>query len=109
MSPQRHLKTPLNRPNPFEALFEEIADTARAVLRQSAYAELREIACDFCGGTLTLRGRVPSYYLKQLAQEAVVDLPGVIEIDNHVQVDDTDRYASVNWQGSKTPLAAQGG
>ena len=56
----------LNRPNPFGSLFREIAETARTTLRRSAYSELRNLSCDFSGGVLTLTGRVPSYYLKQL-------------------------------------------
>jgi hypothetical protein len=76
----------LNRPNPFGSLFREIAETARATLRRSAYFELRDLSCDFSGGVLTLTGRVPSYHLKQLAQTAVAELPGVVEIDNHVVV-----------------------
>jgi hypothetical protein len=76
----------LNRPNPFDALFNEISQIARGVLRQSAYMELRELSCDFNGGVLTLRGRVPTYYLKQLAQEAVADVPGVITVQNGVEV-----------------------
>ena len=94
MSPRRQPKISLNRPNPFESLFQEIAEIARGVLRQSAYAELRDLSCDFSGGVLTLRGRVPTYYLKQLAQEAVADVPGVIEVDNHVEVDASGRYSA---------------
>jgi osmotically-inducible protein OsmY len=76
----------LNRPNPFGSLFREIAETARAALRRSAYVELREVRCDFSGGVLTLTGRVPSYHLKQLAQVAVAAVPGVVAVDNHVEV-----------------------
>jgi hypothetical protein len=88
MSPRRQPKALLNRPNPFDALFREITEVARAVLRQSAYSELRELSCDFSGGVLTIRGHVPTYYLKQLAQETVADVPGVVEIRNGVEVDE---------------------
>jgi hypothetical protein len=76
----------LNRPNPFGSLFREIAESARATLRRSAYFELRDLSCDFSGGVLTLTGWVPNYHLKQLAQTAVAAVPGVIKIDNHVEV-----------------------
>jgi len=76
----------LARPNPFAVLFEEIAEIARQVLRQSSYFELRDVACEFSGGILTLRGRVPSYHLKQLAQASVADVPGVVEVHNRVEV-----------------------
>jgi osmotically-inducible protein OsmY len=109
MSPQRKPTTMLNRPNPFETLFQEITEIARAALRQSAYAELRELSCDFDGGILTLRGRVPTYYLKQLAQEAVADVPGVVEVENHVEVDVVGGYSGINWgRGLEAAAAAQG-
>ena len=76
----------LGRPNPFAALFQEIAEIAQQLLRKSAYFELRNVSCEFSGGVLTLRGRVPSYHLKQLAQASVADVPGVIEIHNRVEV-----------------------
>jgi osmotically-inducible protein OsmY len=86
MSPYQQANATLPRSNPFAALFQEITDIAQAALRRSAYLELHNISCDFSGGVLTLCGRVPTYYLKQLAQASVADVPGVIEIHNHVEV-----------------------
>jgi hypothetical protein len=40
----------------------------------------------FCQGTIILSGRVPSFYLKQLLQEALRDIDGVEKIDNRVDV-----------------------
>jgi len=63
--------------------------TAEAVerrLSRSPYMELRYISCDVREGVLTLLGRVPSYYLKQLAQSIVGSLPGVQRIDNQLEV-----------------------
>lgn len=37
-------------------------------------------------GTIVLSGRLPSHYLKQLLQEAVRLVPGVVDIDNRVLV-----------------------
>jgi osmotically-inducible protein OsmY len=86
MSPHQQASATLTRPNPFALLFQEIAEVAQAALRHSAYFELRNVSCDFSGGILTLHGRVPTYYLKQRAQAAVADVPGVIEIHNRVEV-----------------------
>lgn len=36
--------------------------------------------------TIVVSGCLPSYYLKQLLQEAIRGVPGVVEIDNHVLV-----------------------
>jgi osmotically-inducible protein OsmY len=38
-------------------------------------------------GCVTLSGRLPSYYLKQVLQTIVGRVPGVQEIDNHVAVE----------------------
>jgi hypothetical protein len=76
----------LTRSNPFVALVQDIAEMAQAKLRRSSYFELRDVCCDFGGGILTLRGRVPSYHLKQLAQANVASVPGVVTVDNRVEV-----------------------
>jgi hypothetical protein len=46
----------------------------------------REIECGYCQGVLTLRGCVPSFYLKQVLQSILKDVPGVRRIDNRVDV-----------------------
>ena len=58
----------------------------RARLQQSAYHAIRSITCELHEGVVTLRGRVPSYHLKQMAQELVRSTPGVIEINNRIAV-----------------------
>lgn len=47
---------------------------------------LRHIHCDFEDGVATLRGRVPSYYLKQVAQSLVSTVDGVERVENEVEV-----------------------
>ena len=65
-------------------------ETLRAMvesyMRHSGYHELRGVSCDFHEGVLILRGRVPSYYLKQLAQSLVFHLEGVQELSNRLEV-----------------------
>ena len=41
---------------------------------------------ELVGGSIVLSGRVPSYYLKQLLQEAVMAIPEVTAVDNRVDV-----------------------
>lgn len=41
--------------------------------RESSYYALRELTCERAGGAVVVRGTVPTYYLKQLAQEAIKD------------------------------------
>jgi hypothetical protein len=86
MSGDQETQAVLSRPSPLAVLFEEIAEIAQAALRRSAYFELHDVTCDFSGGVLTLRGRVPTYYLKQVAQASVGDVPGVVEVCNLVEV-----------------------
>lgn len=63
-----------------------IEDEALDRLSSSAYSALRTLECTYHAGTLTLSGRVGSYYCKQLAQVLLRDLPGVERIDNRVDV-----------------------
>ena len=44
---------------------------AQSRLRKSGYHELQLVSCEFHEGVLTLRGRVSSYHLKQVAQELI--------------------------------------
>ncbi len=46
----------------------------------------RDVSCEFRHGVLLLRGRLPSYYQKQLAQEAVKELEGVLQVINNIKV-----------------------
>ena len=41
---------------------------------------------ELVGETIVMTGRLPSYYLKQLLQEAIMVMPGVVNIDNQVDV-----------------------
>src|SRR5437867_4481465 len=72
------------RARPF--LAESIAERAENRLRANAYLALKNISCDFQDGVLTLRGCLPSYYLKQVAQEVVATTDGVKRIENQIEV-----------------------
>jgi hypothetical protein len=63
-----------------------IADLARQRLGGTSYQFLRFVDCCFQNGVLTLRGRVPSFYLKQMAQSLLANIEGVDRIDNRVDV-----------------------
>jgi hypothetical protein len=56
-------------------------------LRSTRYAPLKHVSCDYQGGVLVLRGCLPSYYLKQIAQEVVAhQVHGVDRLENQIQV-----------------------
>ena len=55
-------------------------------LHFTQHAALRCVTYDIDGDTVVLFGRVPSYYLKQLAQVKVTCVPGVGRVDNRIEV-----------------------
>ena len=60
---------------------------AERALHNGPYPALKKLSCDYQGGVLVLRGCLPSYYLKQIAQEVVAHhLPGAGRLDNQIQV-----------------------
>jgi osmotically-inducible protein OsmY len=63
-----------------------LKELAEGCLRRNPYLALKHVSCDYRGGVLVLRGYLPSYYLKQVAQEAVASLEGVVAVDNQIQV-----------------------
>jgi hypothetical protein len=63
-----------------------LKDLAEGILRRNPYLALKNITCDDREGVLVLWGCLPSYYLKQVAQEAVARLDGVERVDNQIQV-----------------------
>ena len=63
-----------------------VEEAARTQLAEVGYRRLNNIACCFHEGTLTLHGEVPSYYHKQIAQEAIRKLNSVETIVNKIEV-----------------------
>jgi osmotically-inducible protein OsmY len=63
----------------------------RRALERSPYRSIRDVSCEFSEGLLFLRGRLGSYYHKQLAQEAVADVEGVLQVVNKIEVVQTRR------------------
>lgn len=55
-------------------------------LKDSSYAPLRCLDCDVQDGIVELTGRVPSFFLKQMAQVLVLRLRDVKAVRNHVLV-----------------------
>lgn len=65
---------------------EEVVREAQVCLEQSAYALLRQVLVEFERGVLVLRGTLPTFYHKQLAQEAVRRVDGVTSVINRIEV-----------------------
>jgi len=57
-----------------------------ARLAACPYHVLRTVLCEFQHGVLTLRGELPTFFHKQMAQEAVGGLAEVRQVVNQIEV-----------------------
>jgi osmotically-inducible protein OsmY len=62
-------------------------------LRRDQCLGHRDITCVFYDGVLILRGSLPTFYLKQLAQTLAAQVEGVHQIDNRIEVSSLPRIA----------------
>lgn len=65
----------------------QIRQRATEALRERGYACLEEIECHATEGTILLTGTVPSFYMKQVAQQSVLNLPAVEDVVNRLEVE----------------------
>lgn len=65
---------------------DSVEKAAKTRLARTGYPLLNTIECLFQDGTMELRGRVPSYYHKQLAQEAMRKVHDVKQLINNIEV-----------------------
>ena len=63
-----------------------VLEVARVSLHKSLSTSAGAVKCRFDGGILKLTGHLPSWYQKQLAQEAVKQLAGVGRVLNEITV-----------------------
>jgi osmotically-inducible protein OsmY len=63
-----------------------IRRTAEERLRSSGYLALRDVDCMARDDEVYLQGRLPSYFLKQLAQEIASGVEGVRRVVNRIDV-----------------------
>ena len=63
-----------------------VVASAMERLQMAPYPPVRGVSCECDDGVLTLRGRVPTFFEKQLAQEAVFTLDGVMQVVNEIEV-----------------------
>ena len=65
---------------------QEISDRVSAALRRTGYPALRNIEPQVHEGLLTLKGRVGTFHLKQVAQSVAMTVEGVAGIENLIVV-----------------------
>jgi osmotically-inducible protein OsmY len=63
-----------------------LAERVERALHATGYPHLRNAEVSVCGRFVVLRGRVTSYYEKQLAQAAAMDVVGSMEVRNDLEV-----------------------
>lgn len=63
-----------------------IREAVNRVLRETGYVTFREIQCDVSDGVVELTGNVPSFYVKQLAQTAVLRMEQIRGVKNLLRV-----------------------
>ncbi len=63
-----------------------VLERVQRALAESSYRHLRRIHCAFDDGVLTLRGSMPTFYMKQTVQALVAKVDGVKQIVNLVEV-----------------------
>ena len=61
---------------------QRILHAAESKLDDSSHLFRRTITCRYAHGVLRLDGKVPSFYLKQMAQSLMQDIDGVEQVDN---------------------------
>jgi osmotically-inducible protein OsmY len=61
-------------------------DRVLRALERNPYVGRRRLRFETCAGRVTLRGRVESYFQKQMAQEALRQVDGIAEIANELEV-----------------------
>jgi osmotically-inducible protein OsmY len=61
-------------------------DAARRRLEALSFPQLRKIVCEYYEGVLTLRGKLNSFYLRQIAFSAVKNVAGVEEVADRLEV-----------------------
>ena len=67
-------------------LCHEIRRETEVRFRRSGYFALRDVSCDARHGVVSLRGCLPTYYLKQVAQAVAAEVEGVRCVVNLIKV-----------------------
>ena len=63
-----------------------LAENVKRALRATGHGSLRGIEVAGHARLVILKGRVPSYYLKQVAQQTALSVPNVDQVRNDLEV-----------------------
>jgi osmotically-inducible protein OsmY len=62
------------------------ANSLASLLGDAVHPGLSGVSCHLDASVVVLRGEVPTFYLKQLAQETAIRADGVEKVNNEIQV-----------------------
>lgn len=65
---------------------ERLCTTIGRAMQQTGYLPLRSVQVVAHEGFVSLKGRVPTYYLKQVAQSTAMSIDGVDALENDITV-----------------------
>jgi osmotically-inducible protein OsmY len=68
-----------------------IAAIAEARFRANSHTSLRGISCKVERGVIVLEGHLSTFFQKQLAQEIVAHIEGVVQVVNQIEVASCDQ------------------
>jgi hypothetical protein len=83
MNPATYREIPLSSGSSRRA---SVGVEAERRLRRSGYLALRDVSCEALAEGVRLRGRLPSYFLKQVAQAVVAEVEDARRIVNLIEV-----------------------
>jgi osmotically-inducible protein OsmY len=64
----------------------QLLESVENQLRHNSYLAHKDIRCDCRHGVLTLRGHLPTYYLRQLAGALAADAAGDAPVRNEIEI-----------------------
>jgi hypothetical protein len=89
----------------------DIDRTVEAAFRRNSYLALRDLSCVAEGGVVYLHGQLPTYYLKQVAQELAAGVSGVRRVINRIEIFNDgcrDQRPPVEGDSARRPPFAPG-
>jgi hypothetical protein len=93
MTSTLHSEVGTARPTPAVGRDEQLLAAARNKLRASGYLLLGTVICEVVDGIITVRGSVPTFYLKQVAQEVLLQVASDQGVRNRLEVRGPGREA----------------
>ncbi len=63
-----------------------LEDQVHEAIKKNPYLLRQQLSCEWNDGRVILRGRVESYFQKQMAQETLRHIEGIVSIENYLVV-----------------------